>query len=436
MKRFGIFPVLMIACTMRGYSQMDTTKGIAFVQNLSWQEILKKASVENKYIFVDCFATWCGPCKIMDKTVYPNDSVGDIMNERFISVRIQMDTTKEDKEGVRQWYLTAHDFTNEYHIDEYPAYLFFSPEGKAVHKRFGEMNKGDFLAMAQAAVDTNQQYYTLLHKYRNGVKSYVWMPNLARAADDVGNSPLFRQVAEDYIHDYLDQLPEGLVWNKENVELFRRFSYVMKCSDRIFKFFYQNRIVIDSIMKEPDFADGIINRTIYSDLIKPYLDSNIKNGVKADWPGMKHMLEGSYDVSYVHKNVLDGQIEYYKARKEWEKYLRYFMDREAESGLEKGELNASKRIGLNNAAYEVFQYGNNRQLKKALSWVELALSPGTFVDAMDTKANILYKLGRKQEGLVLEEQAHALVSKASPSYADIQSNYEKMKKGLPTWIYK
>ena len=44
-------------------------KGIHFEQGLSWKDILAKAKAEHKYIFVDCYATWCGPCKYMDKNV-------------------------------------------------------------------------------------------------------------------------------------------------------------------------------------------------------------------------------------------------------------------------------------------------------------------------------------------------------------------------------
>jgi thiol:disulfide interchange protein len=64
MKRLVIIPILTIVCAIKSYSQVDTTKGIQFVHNLSWQEILQKARAENKYVFVDCYATWCGPCKM------------------------------------------------------------------------------------------------------------------------------------------------------------------------------------------------------------------------------------------------------------------------------------------------------------------------------------------------------------------------------------
>src|SRR5690349_5093161 len=81
--------------------------GILWVDNLNWQQVLKKAKKEKKYIFVDCFTTWCGPCKKMDKEVYANDSVGDLLNAKFISVKVQMDSTKGDNEFTRSWYKTA-----------------------------------------------------------------------------------------------------------------------------------------------------------------------------------------------------------------------------------------------------------------------------------------------------------------------------------------
>lgn len=37
--------------------------GIHFEHTLTWQQVQEKAKAENKYIFIDCFTTWCGPCK-------------------------------------------------------------------------------------------------------------------------------------------------------------------------------------------------------------------------------------------------------------------------------------------------------------------------------------------------------------------------------------
>src|SRR5205807_219920 len=70
--------------------------GIKWTEGLTWEQVKEKAKKENKYIFLDCFATWCGPCKLMDKEIYTNDTVGSYFNDKFISVKVQMDKAKND----------------------------------------------------------------------------------------------------------------------------------------------------------------------------------------------------------------------------------------------------------------------------------------------------------------------------------------------------
>src|ERR1700750_930968 len=78
--------------------------GIQFAKDSSWQQVLIKAKKESKYIFVDCFATWCGPCRLMDRNVFTQKSVGDFINMHFIPVRVQMDPSKTDDRFVKSWY--------------------------------------------------------------------------------------------------------------------------------------------------------------------------------------------------------------------------------------------------------------------------------------------------------------------------------------------
>src|SRR5882724_9795530 len=72
------------------------TQGIHFESGLSWVQIKAKAKAENKFIFMDCYTTWCAPCKYMTETVFPSDNVGAFFNPRFVSVAIQMDRTLAD----------------------------------------------------------------------------------------------------------------------------------------------------------------------------------------------------------------------------------------------------------------------------------------------------------------------------------------------------
>src|SRR5689334_20421155 len=101
----------------------DLYKGINWVEGLTWQEVNAKARAENKYTFVDCYATWCKPCKYMDKEVYSLKKVGDSMNGHFISVKVQMDTTKSDNNSIQDWYKDAADIMKAYTITSLPTYL-------------------------------------------------------------------------------------------------------------------------------------------------------------------------------------------------------------------------------------------------------------------------------------------------------------------------
>ncbi len=75
------------------YSLLDSVfseiPGIKFQSGLNWEQVKEKARNENRYIFIDCYATWCGPCKKMDKEVYTSENVGNIFNKNFISIKLQ-----------------------------------------------------------------------------------------------------------------------------------------------------------------------------------------------------------------------------------------------------------------------------------------------------------------------------------------------------------
>jgi hypothetical protein len=72
-------------------------------------------------------------------------------------------------------------------------------------------------------------------------------------------------------------------------------------------------------------------------------------------------------------------------------------------------------------------------LGKALAWVNRAMAMDSVVhpEILDTKANILYKLGERTKGLAMEQKSASL----APNNEDIQSNLSKMKNGEPTWHF-
>src|SRR5258708_8436112 len=106
---------------------MAQEKGIQFQQGLSWQEVQAKAKAENKYIFVDCLATWCRPCEFMDKDLYPSETVGAYLNDKFICVKEQMDTAKGGNEQEKIWDSDSHNTIHHSKITTFPTLPPLSP---------------------------------------------------------------------------------------------------------------------------------------------------------------------------------------------------------------------------------------------------------------------------------------------------------------------
>jgi len=113
-----------------------------------------------------------------------------------------------------------------------------------------------------------------------------------------------------------------------------------------------------------------------------------------------------------------------------------------------GQKNATKNLveaatrydnryhfGMYNAwAWAIFQNSNDkRELEKAIEWSRKSIDEENdkFRKAgnMDTYANLLYKFGNKSEALKWQEKAFA----ADPDNGEIKDNFEKMKRGEPTW---
>ena len=74
------------------FASLALSAQVKFMEQPAWSDVLTKAKAEQKFIFVDCYTTWCGWCKIMDKTTFKNPVVTDYMDHNFVSARYEMET--------------------------------------------------------------------------------------------------------------------------------------------------------------------------------------------------------------------------------------------------------------------------------------------------------------------------------------------------------
>lgn len=121
----------------RGYTAPATQ--INFIEN-SWGEALKQAAAKHKYIFVDAYATWCGPCKMLKATTFKNAKAADFFNKNFVNVAIDM----EKGQGPQ--------LASAWGMQAYPTLIIFDPAGNPVLGTVGYIGANDLVKFGQKAL--------------------------------------------------------------------------------------------------------------------------------------------------------------------------------------------------------------------------------------------------------------------------------------------
>lgn len=115
--------------------------GVAFRQ-LTFSEALKVAESEKKLLFVDCFTTWCGPCRMLSNVVFKDSLFADYFNRHFVSLKIDM----EKGEGI--------ELRKKYEVRAYPTLLFLNSSGEVVHRLVGAEKAPDMLEKVKMGVES------------------------------------------------------------------------------------------------------------------------------------------------------------------------------------------------------------------------------------------------------------------------------------------
>lgn len=122
-----VFPIILILAGIFFIESSfisEQNKGIHFFEG-TWKEAVAKAKQENKHLFLDISASWCGPCKALKAYTFPNAEVGDFFNQFYISK--EMDG--EEGEGIVQAKL--------FNIEGYPTLIFLDKNEKVVLQTTG-----------------------------------------------------------------------------------------------------------------------------------------------------------------------------------------------------------------------------------------------------------------------------------------------------------
>ena len=263
---------------------------------------------------------------------------------------------------------------------------------------------------AQAAdiTDPGIRYSQLLQQYINGDKDPAFLRKLAMNAQQAGDKPGMRRAAADYI--------AGLKAPYSATDLRYVLQVTGSTKDTGFALLRDHAAEIDQALG-PRQAETKMMNLIYQDEIHPAVSGNNP----PDWDALTSRV-ATYGTTG-EEILLRAKTIYYLNRQDGDNFAKAAAEYIQKYGknLQPDELNQFAW-----AAFE--QVDEPKLLQNALSWSQLSLQAGEQAGYMDTYANILYKLGKKDEAVQMQEKAVQLSADAS-----LKENLEKMKRGERTW---
>lgn len=187
---------LLILSSLLVVSPALRSQGIEFFHG-TWEEALLKAKEEDKLIFVDAFAQWCGPCKRMAASTFPDPEVGALFNQHFLSLKIDM----EQGMGL--------EFRKKFPVNAYPTLFFIDQDQKLIQQSVGAKAPADLIALAQGILSKYDRSTKYEAAYKAGDRSYELVYNYVAALNKSGKSST--KIANDYLATQTDlTTPENL----------------------------------------------------------------------------------------------------------------------------------------------------------------------------------------------------------------------------------
>jgi len=114
--------------------------GINFYKG-SYKDALTEAKKQNKLVFIDAYASWCGPCKLLKQNTFTDKSVIQYFNDHFINLSVDV----EKGEGPL--------LATKYKVTHFPTLIIADKDGKRITFTVGYIQPDDLLGFGKYGID-------------------------------------------------------------------------------------------------------------------------------------------------------------------------------------------------------------------------------------------------------------------------------------------
>ncbi len=340
-------------------SQPSSADGIEFIHDKKFQEILDMAKAENKLIFMDCYTTWCGPCKRLAAQVFPDSAVGEFYNSTFINTKFDM----EKGEGV--------ELAGKYQIRAYPTLLWLDGDGNVKHKIVGGLDVAGLIQNGKKAVDPTPGILSGMKKlYAEGKRDADFLSDYVNTLNTSGEK--YEEVFKEYLaklssNELIDPKHTRTIFNLTKDLKSPGLSYLVKNKD-----YYANLVGVEQFNKK----------------INQIAAKAVSEAPRAE---DKNLFEGAMELLKTNKapdhaeQTLKLSMDYYTHMNDWVNY-----DKNASLYVKKYvSKNAAE---LNDIAWTYFLNVNDEaQLQKATKWAYTCVNTENKYTYNLTYAYLLYK---------------------------------------------
>ena len=191
-----VLAVFMAAMALSLSAQINFREG-------GFAEALEAAKSENKLVFMDCYTSWCGPCKALAKDIFTRKDVGDFFNANFINVKYDMEKG-EGKELNKRY---------KANIIGFPTLLLIDKKGKVVHQMAG-FQEADALIAGMKAGKEGKSLFAYRDRYTAGERDFAFLKEYVTALQGAFLKNDIEQVILDYMKTMsLEKLQEKEIWD-------------------------------------------------------------------------------------------------------------------------------------------------------------------------------------------------------------------------------
>ena len=390
MKKIIPFLFLLISTTL--FSQ----DGIKFGKQ-SFAKTLEQAKKENKLIFLDAFASWCGPCKLLDKNVFPKKEVGDYFNANFLNLHIDM----EKGEGI--------EIAKKYSIYSYPTLLFINGDGKVVYKAAGYMSPQELISIAKEAVNPENTLENKIAKFEAGEKDPEFLMGLIKNTYATDFS-LAQKVATRYF-----QTRKDATYSKEEAGMLLFFTKTI--DDDLYKIFTAKKAELSQQIPESYLAEYDKQLKLNTVLQKSF-DANTQSINESTFLAEGTKIYGEKEAKQLLNKI---NMDLFFTQKKYNDYaksaLNYYQNPTDFATDE-----------LNNVAWNFYLYVTDKTLLTQVTQLCLeGIKKEENSQNTDTLANIYYKLGDNKNAKLWAKKSIEIAKAKGDEYASTEELLKKIK---------